>query len=259
MQNLVLSMPKDKMFSESLFEEYLTLQGMSNFEFEKEWEAIPTHPDYTVYHNDKVYIFDVKEFEVQPPPTGLSFRDPYARIREKINNVSNQFKYFKDKPCCLVLYSDDPMVEVYNGLIVLSAMYGDFALSVPFIPEKRAFSDGGTQRFAYRGKMFRLESCRSQNTTISALISLRHVPIGQIHSRLRDAGGSSVPEQPHFSIDEKQPAVIVWENDLARIQFPRDLFCGCYDERWGKDGDVVARVFAGEGVLACEKMFASES
>ena len=254
-------MPQDKPFSELLFEEYLALQGLGDFEFEKEWEGILQRPDYTVYHNDKVYIFDVKEFEIQPAPAGLSFRDPYSRIRQKIDTVRAQFKCFKDRPCCLVLYSDDPLVEVYNWIIVLSAMYGDFGRSIPFDPGTGTVSDPGKHAFTSGGKMFRIESSRSQNTTVSALISLRRIPIGQIRARLAQSLGNAASFAPEseFRIEETQPSVIVWENAFARVKFPRDLFAGRYDERWGGDGSVITRVFAGEGVLACEKLLAEES
>jgi hypothetical protein len=257
-------MAEEKTFSESLFEEYLLSQGMTTFVFEKEWEQIPTHPDYAVYHNDGGYIFDVKEFPLQPPPTGLAFRDPYARIREKINHVGKQFKYFKDKSCCLVLYSFDPLVWLETPLIVFSAMYGDLGVAIPFDPETGTVaSDSSTPSFLYRGKMYRFESSRSQNTTISALVTLRHVPVGQVRYRLLlheslKGGHPTAPEDVDFDIEEKHPAVIVWENAFARIRFPRELFSGPYDERWGLDGNVITRVFAGEGVLACEELLDSD-
>lgn len=259
------NMSEERNCSESLFEEYLISQGMANFVFEKEWEGIPTRPDYSVYHNDHVYVFDVKEFDLLPPPTGLSFKDPYARIREKINNVRNQFKYFKDKPCCLVLYSIDPSVWLNIPIIVFSAMYGDLGITIPFDTSTGTVATNSSkQKFLFRGKMYRFESSQSQNTTISALVSLRHVPVGQIRYRLLlneslKAGQPIAPEDVDFDIDEQRPAVIVWENAFARIPFPRDLFSGYYDERWGLDGNVITRVFAGEGALACEELIASGS
>ncbi len=212
----------------------------------------------------EVYIFDVKEFELRPIPTGLFFRDPYARIREKINYVRKQFKYFKDRSCCLVLYSFDPMVELYDWIIMLSAMYGDFGLSIPVDTEKgETLTDAAKQSFLARGKMFRLESSKPQNTTISAIISLRHVHVGEVRQlvcqELQRSGESISPEDADFDIDEKCPAAIVWENAFARIPFPRELFSGFYDERWGLDGDFITRVFAGEGILSCEEIFNSES
>lgn len=47
--------------SDLLFEQYLSSQGMYNFEYEKDWEGISVHPDYSVFHDDSTYIFEVKE------------------------------------------------------------------------------------------------------------------------------------------------------------------------------------------------------
>lgn len=231
-------MADDKPISESLFEEYLISQGMTNFEFEKVWEGIPTHPDYTVYYNGSVYIFDVKEFEGRPIPVGTFAFDPYGRIREKIDNVRSQFKYFKDKPCCLVLYTFDPFVRLREPAVMLAAMYGDLGFGMIYNTETGSVIPDSIKRsFLVKGKMFRHESRKAQNQTISAIITLRYIYVG---------------EQMHLG-------VIVWENDFARRQFPRDVFCGPYDERWGRDGDLITRIFAGEGVLALQELNESES
>ncbi len=247
-------MYENKTFSEGLFEQYLISQGLTDYEYEKLWDGIPTRPDYSLHVKDATYIFDVKEFDEQPIPTGLFFRDPYARIREKINNARNQFKYFKDKPCCLVLWSFDPLVDVYDWVSVLGAMYGDFGLSIPFDVEKGlAIEDDSRQAFLHNGKMFRLESSQPQNTTISALIAIRNLQVGRIrHELLRDfADGEEI------NVEEMQPSVIVWENAFARIPFPRDLFTAPYDERWGVLDNVVRRIFAGTNIQAIEAKFSS--
>src|SRR2546421_5962045 len=170
-----------KTFSEQLFEEYLVSQSLTNFEYEKEWEGIPTHPDYTVYHNGRTYIFDVKEFDHKPLHSGqIVFDNPCTRIRKKIENVRNQFKYFKDKPCCLVLHTHDPLVELHEWTTVLGAMYGDFGVTILFDTEKgSAVPDSTRQAFLTGGKMFRYESSKLQNQTVSALVTLRYVYVGQ--------------------------------------------------------------------------------
>ena len=60
--------------------------------------------------------------------------------------------------------------------------------------------------------------------------------------------------QPEFDLNEEYLSAIIWENVFARIPIPRDLFCGPYDERYGADGEIVTRVFAGEGILAYEQL-----
>jgi hypothetical protein len=218
----------EKTISERLFEEYLLSQGITAFEFERVWQGIPSHPDYTVEHNGATYLFDVKEFkdeEFIPPSAGVFAVDRYTRIREKINKVRSQFKHFKDKPCCLVLYSLDPYVRLQEPFIVLGAMYGDLGFtSLRDRVTGSPVPDSTRRAFLQNGKMFRSESRQPQNQTISALITLRHVLEGVL-------------------------GVIVWENDFARVPFPRTMFCGPYDERWGRGGNQVKRLFIGEGLV----------
>ena len=259
-------MPSEKTFSELLFEEYLVSQGISTFDYEKDWEGIPTHPDYTVYHNGNTFIFDVKEFDYHPlHPGQIVFDNPCDRIREKINKVRTQFKHFKDKPCCLVLYTHDPLVELHEWTTMLGAMYGDFGVTMLFAPEKgSAVPDSTRHAFLTGGKMFRYESSKPQNQTVSALVTLRHVYVGQRRYRklFRDSlktGEQISTSDVDFDIDEKLVSVIVWENAFARIPFPREMFAGFYDERWGIDGDVITRIFAGKGIIALEELDESEA
>lgn len=217
----------EKNISERLFEEYLLSQGIYDFEYERLWPGIPTRPDYTIEHNGATYLFDVKEFkdeEFIPPSAGAFAVDRYTRIREKINKVRSQFKHFKDKPCCLVLYTLDPFVRLQEPFIVLGAMYGDLGFTSLWNRLTGSQVPDSTRRtFLKNGKMFRPESREPQNQTISALITLRHVLQGV-------------------------PGVIVWENHFARVPFPRTIFCGPYDERWGKDENQLKRLFIGEAL-----------
>ena len=217
----------EKTISERLFEEYLLSQGINDFEFERLWPGIPTRPDYTIEHNGATYLFDVKEFkdeEFIPPSAGAFAVDRYKLIREKINKVRPQFKHFKDKPCCLVLYTLDPFVRLQEPFIVLGAMYGDLGFSSLWNRVTGSQVPDSTRRaFLHNGKMFRSESREPQNQTISALITLRQVLKGVL-------------------------GVIVWENHFARVPFPRTIFCGPYDERWGKDGNQLKRLFIGEAL-----------
>ena len=257
-------MANEKTFSDLLFEEYLASQGITTFDYEKDWEGIPTHPDYTVYHNGRTFIFDVKEFDwSQYYPGQLVSDNPCDRIREKINQVRTQFKYFKDKPCCLVLYTHDPLVELHEATTMLGAMYGDFGVTMLFDTEKGSAVPNSTkQAFLTGGKMFRYESSKPQNQTISALVTLRNIHVGQRRYQkiFRESLRSGQPIAPiDFDTDEKRVGVIVWENAYARVPFPRDMFLGPYDMRWGVEGDAIIRIFAGEGILDLEDLDNSES
>ncbi len=218
-------MTQEKLISESLFEKYLVSQGMTEFDYEKVWDGVPTHPDYTVYHNGDTYVFDVKQFEDETfiPAVGGFAIERYRRIREKINSASRQFKHqlFKDKPCCLVLYTLDPFVRLHESSVVLGAMYGDLGFTTLWdLTNGSPVPDSTKKAFLGNGKMLRSESRRPQNQTISALITLR-------------------------TVGSRGVGVIVWENYLARIPFSRDIFCGPYDERWGRDVDLIKPIFIG--------------
>lgn len=257
-------MANEKTFSDLLFEEYLVSQGIATFDYEKDWEGIPKHPDYTVYHNGSTFIFDVKEFDYHPRHPGqLVCDNPCDPIREKINQVRTQFKYFKDKSCCLVLYTHDPLVELHEDTTMLGAMYGDFGVTMLFDTQKgSAVPDSTRQRFLTGGKMFRYESSKLQNQTISALVTLRHIHVGQRRYQkiFRDSPRTGKPIAAiDFDIDEKRLGVIVWENAYARVPFPRDMFLGTYDVRWGVEGDVITQIFSGKDILDLEDFDKSEA
>jgi hypothetical protein len=140
---------------------------------------------------------------------------------------------------------------------VLAAMYGDSGFKIPIYvghgtsptsppPIQHAF--GG------RGKMVR--KWYSQNTTISALVSLRYIALGMCRLRriYRDLPGLRVSEAieaagerfPNFDLDERHLGVIVWENSVARIPLSRQIFTGRYDLRWGIESGDQTIVFEGE-------------
>jgi hypothetical protein len=128
--------------------------------------------------------------------------------------------------------------------------------------------DSEREEFLSRGKML-LRGVKSgtaevRNTTISALITLRHVRTGyaRLCKDLRDRKGQPgfslggwVGAERDFDHEEEHVGVIVWENAFARIPFPRHLFCGEYDERYGLDDEGnLRRVYAGSGVLEFEEL-----
>lgn len=143
---------------------------------------------------------------------------------------------------------------------MLGAMYGDFGIAWDFDVEAGE-SVPNTERpiFGERGKMIRPHWSKPQNTTISALITLRHVRIGQMRYRkfirdLRKQSSIDASIQFEYDIDEEHLGVIVWENVFARMPLPRELFCGPFDERYGADGEYIKRVFAGDAVLEYEEL-----
>jgi len=243
----------DRNRSELLFEEYLTNQGLTTFSYEPEEEGRQKHPDYRLTIPDgQVLYFDIKEFEQSASlPLGFGIYDAYGPIREKINNVSRQFKEYKDFACSLVLFNADiPLIDIENPEVVMGAMLGDLGIEwkVPHNP-RETISPAETV-FAARGKMVRYKDKKPfepQNTTICAIISLIHYQIGKIKTdiviaeREKILGHTLTDEEYYELFDELKAAhlpdetpalrTISFENPYARIPLRRDLFTGPYDER----------------------------
>jgi hypothetical protein len=238
---------------ELLFQDYLDAMEYP-YEFEKEFPGRRKRPDYTVTKSG-IFLFDVKDFAEKLPLHGFGSFDPYPQIREKIEEGREKFKEYKDFPCSLVLKNNgNAFVQLEREYAMLGSMYGDRGFT--FAVDKTVGTAFGplTPAFLGRGKM--VQPTHVQNTTISALITLRHLAVGILQFR------KMVNEYPHLSIDgtlaaaaerfpnfdsgEKQLGVIVWENAVARIPLSRELFTGPYDERWGVEGDHQTIVFRGE-------------
>jgi hypothetical protein len=242
---------------ERLFEQYLN-EMRYVYEFEKEYEGKSKRPDYTITKDGGVFLFDAKDFDPMIPPVGFSQFDPYVRLRQRIDDGRKKFKEFKEFPCGIVLRNTgNAFVNVESPAIVLGAMYGDSGFEIPIYlgpgtsptrppPPRAAFLGGG--------KMLRKNY--TQNTTISALVSLRNVAVGtsRLTEIFREQPGLSISESieaaserfPNFDAEERHLGVIVWENAVARIPLSRDLFTGPYDLRWGVEGNDQTIVFEGE-------------
>ncbi len=227
---------------EVLFEQYLESQRLP-FEFEKEHAGKSKRPDYTIEWEGQTVVFDVKDFD-PPEKISMGFRqfDPYTPIREKINQGRDKFKQYKEHCCVLVLHNaGQPFVSLEHPDIMLGAMYGDSGFIFP-VDTSTGIGDASQlkQAFLGRGKMIRPNWSQSQNTTISAIITL--VRIQPHFLRLLDL----VRENPHrdneaeirrripdFDPAFEVPRVIVWHNAVACTPFPTSLFRGAYDSHFG--------------------------
>jgi protein-tyrosine phosphatase len=255
---------------ERLFEAYLRLQGITEYEFEKTHQGKRARPDYSV-RIDREYLFEVKDFTPRDILASGAY-DPYSRIRQKIDSARKEFREYKELPCCLALYNNNSsLVHLEDPQIMLSAMYGNYGVSMEFNPALGEL-DPTTQGWEFHegGKMFRPRTSEPQNTTISALITLRHLEVGlrklgvfldRVRKKRPDITPSEAFEEtfsPNIDFDkhERQLGVIIWENAFARIPFPRSLFCGPYDVRWGRRGNElkIERVFLGSEIAALEDL-----
>jgi hypothetical protein len=162
--------------SEQLFEQYLSQSGVHQWEYEPTIKGKAKKPDYQVTVQTESIFFEVKEFEPLMPVDGAGGAyDPYTGIRAKVEKLKEKFREYKTYPCCGVLYSQcHPKIDLESPEIVMSAMLGDLTIRAP-IDRLTGFQAGEIRTvFGKNGKM-----ADDKNTTISALIALSSLALGQ--------------------------------------------------------------------------------
>ncbi|HYM77866.1 MAG TPA: hypothetical protein VE377_17960 [Candidatus Dormibacteraeota bacterium] len=266
--------PPSRNKSELLFEQYLAMSGLPDFEFEKEFTGRSQRPDYAVrLTGGTEVLFEVKEFRTTTDdflPGGGGAYDPYAFIREKIDQGREKFKAFKDHCCCLVLFNrDKPLVDL-SWQMIYGAMLGNIGFRIPMNFETGIAGEAATENiFMGGGKMLQyrgLQPVRPQNQTISAILTLDLLPVGRIRfdafiEELEQERKEEIGVEEYTQLIENlrgtdrdttliQVRAVVHENPHARdgLKFPDELFRGPYDERFGlKDGQI-RRLYAGSGI-----------
>jgi hypothetical protein len=265
--------------SEALFETYLNATGLTTFSFEEVIDGSSSRPDYTLWHDGQMMLFEVKEFHSTPDDfrLGSGAYDPYRPIREKINAGREKFRGVREHPCCLVLYNAGKPLVHLEWQFVYGAMLGNMAIRIPFDRGRGTLVEEETQTGFYGGggKMIRYSGGKPlepQNRTISAIAVLERFPVGK---RRFDIQVRAMEEQlrRRLTLDEylemidrtrgtdrdislSQLRLVVCENPYCYTPLPRAIFCGAYDERYGLDertGGRITRVFAGEQILALER------
>lgn len=244
--------------SEVLFEQYLTQHGYSGWSHEKPIEGKPTTPDYRLPFNNADLVFEVKEFDAPPPSSAeQAAHDGYRPIREKITSAARQFKHYKEFSCSLVLANPKfATVDLDTLETVFGAMLGNFGYRADFgVPV-------GTDNplvpvFTTGGKMVDRRRSTPQNSTFSSIIVLSYYPLRHkvretelgreltFHEVAGVANG-----RPVFDSDPIR--VAVYENPFRRIPLPEEVFCGPFDERWRKDGDLILPIYFGEELRRIE-------
>lgn len=246
---------------EDEFEAYLTAEGYT-FEYEKVWPGKSKRPDYTVMFADKEILFDVKDFDPKFPVVGFSQIEMYSGIRRQIEAGRSKFKEFKELTCCVVLRNNGNMfARIEDPHTVLGAMYGDFGFAVPvYVGPGIATEPAPPIRPTF---LRNAQMLPDKNTTISALITVRYVPVGRARM------GKIWKEFPTLSMDqaiaeakarygesfdsgEERRGLMVWENAFARLPLTREIFNGPYDLRFGLDGNDLACVYFGTGLADLE-------
>jgi len=262
---------------ELLFEEYLRSVGITEFEFEADIPDCAQKPDYKLLHEGSILLLDVKDFVPEAEDFGLCGPyDPCVHIRNKIEEGRRKFRNLKDYPCALVLYNcDKPLVDL-SPEYIYSSMFGDLGISFP-VDTKTGIGDieRAQSVFGQGGKMFRYDkenkhAVAPQNTTISAVIVLNHLPVGQkicsaaLDKWQQEIGRRMTMEEAFKAIEtwtetktdpwRIQLHAIVCENPFARKSWPRTLFNGEWDERYGAVDNVVRRLNAGQALRDWERL-----
>lgn len=265
--------PVKKNVSELAFEDYLASQGLTTWDYEPEIPGKSQRPDYRLRAVDREMFFDVKEFRQDPRmplPQGGAY-DPYTAIREKVNAARKKFKNFKEHCCSLVLFNVDAwLVHLDDFWIVMGSMLGDLGMTFDVDRDTGTAVGEPTWSFLKRGRMIDYQHRAPQNTTISALIALTPLALGQrrfeieLHRKESEFDRSLDREEfmrfadtlraKGLDTEETVTRAIVYENPYARIPLPRDLFVGRFDERYGPDKESIVRVFAGEEIEKLDRI-----
>lgn len=266
---------KAKTASELLFEEYLRAHGLGYFQFEREFPGTLKRPDYSLNLSGQEILFEVKEFSSKESDFSeeCGVYDPYRPIREKIGAARKKFKELENYPCCLVLYNDrKPLVHLQYKEFIFGAMLGDIGIEVPFrlVDDEMVAQESRTVFSLKRGKVIHKEGRQLvvENTTISAILVLEHLNIGERRfnvsvARWEKKQGCSPTVTEFFQFIEtalgtredislRQLRVVVYENPCARIPLSPELFRGSYDERYRITENRVVREFRGEEILKLE-------
>ncbi len=265
----------NKTISEQLFEAYLSASGLTDFRFEPTQDGTSRRPDYSLKVLDTEILFELKQFDQTTADFNLvgGAYDPYKPVREKIEAARKKFKDLDRFCCCLVLYNNDkPLVEL-GWQYIYGAMLGNMGFSIP-VNTKTGIADESKVQNKYMGggKMYRYldgQPIAAQNRTISAILVLQRYMVGakrfEIAMKRKEKELGRKLELLEFwdeterargtalDLSLSQLRVVVHENPFSRVQLPRELFRGPYDERYaGPEGRIV-RLFCGNQRSALEE------
>lgn len=258
----------EKTTADLAFEEYLSSAGVSGFDYEKSLPETRRVPDYQVVLDSRLHLFEVKGFAPEVPERGFGVFDPYPPIRKKIVKAVEKFRDLEAYPCTLVLYHDGPGLILLEPYIIMGAMLGEVAFSIPLKPDGSGLdSDMVSSVFTTGGKMLNYSRARvgqgpPRNTTINAIIVVEHFAFGrrrfswhvaELQKTLgRELTGAELWTEVECSQGTERDVTLstvrcrVHENPYARLPLSRRLFTGPYDERYGDNGEGhIVRVFVG--------------
>ena len=181
-----------------VFASYLDSQGLP-YDFEQPVAGTTKRPDFRIMLNGEPSLFEVKQFDPSPEDVrgGLGHFDMYGPLREKINAAGKKFKGLKGTaPCSLVLYNSAKPFVFLGASQLYRAMLGEVRATFPIDPKtgrgdasqlKWEFQQGGKMRWYKKGTN---ETLRAVNTTISSIIVIDTIDIGQRRFGIITAGAA---------------------------------------------------------------------
>jgi excisionase family DNA binding protein len=254
--------------SELFFEQYLAEQGLARADHEPEFPGATKRVDYRLLHNGKRLWFEVKEFadDMSLLNNGGAF-DPYAAIRGKIHKVREKFRDYDGECCSLVLFNEAvSLAHISTPGIVLGAMLGSPSFRVPVDLKNGRVAEPATSFFGRGGKITVSHDGVVLNTTISAVIALERLPVGQREIQIRmtreelKAPHPLTWEETFQMVAPTCPAeelivlrTIVYESPYATSPLPKEIFRGAYDQRWSRVGDQMAPIYVGSALEDLER------
>ncbi|MGJ5814876.1 hypothetical protein [Paludibaculum fermentans] len=239
--------------AEIVFEGYLSERGLTF-----EHEAVPGRrkPDYLIHGPSGDCIVEVKQIEDPDPHPSGGFSAARS-VRAKIRSARRQFGEYKHFACSLAIYSES-IFGPNDPVIILSGAFGpgyqQAGRDYSKIDPNPSFYRFCTKSELPPDKSFLANAMLSPvaNTTFSALIMLTYYQLSELHLEVwrrlyaMQEAGRPVDTHGQFRLlNELAPILqgsvrfpstvraIVVENRHARIPFPKDLFRGPFDQRWG--------------------------
>lgn len=243
------SFMKKQNVSELLFEDYLDEYKLGVPDREPTVPGKSRKIDYRLPFKDSTLWFEVKEFAEDSSIVngrGGAY-DPYVGIRKKIDEAAKKFREYHGESCSLVLYNRNiNLVDICTPWIVLGAMLGNVAWRIPMDFERGIETGPASTFFAEGGKLIHPHKKEPRNTTLSAVIALEKLPVGNREFRIvlakkEQEENRRLSWEEFFEFLQKQGdayhrtvlRVLVYENPYAKKRLPPDIFHGPFDVRWG--------------------------
>lgn len=252
--------------SERAFEACLKERGFEP-EYEPVIEGKGKRLDFRVQVNDTPLFFEVKEFAVKEIKECGEF-DPHKPIYAKIEGALPQLSEYAEFCCALVLYAPDASFVSLDPQTVLGGLLGPLSINVFAEPT----SGEARQEIVFwnadiGGYALDAGTLKPRNKYLSSIVVIEQFPLGKFEidgtwekmrsDELSRLGKQELDYEESYELvkkflaeDESRSQAVmramVFEHPYAKHQLPREIFAGPYDEIFGREGDNMVCVFAGD-------------